>query len=102
MNRGPRKPRGERSTPAGEHRPVLLEAVLVALDPRPGQVIVDATVGWAGHAFELLSRIGPTGRLIGIDFDADNLPRARARLDAAGFPFALHQGNFAGLPNILA
>jgi 16S rRNA (cytosine1402-N4)-methyltransferase len=102
MNRGPRKPRGERSTPAGEHRPVLLEAVLAALDPRPGQMIVDATIGWAGHAVELLSRVGPTGRVIGIDFDRDNLPRARERLEAVGFPFALHQGNFAGLQSLLA
>src|SRR5206468_11475851 len=55
-----------------------------------------------GHAVELLRRVGPQGRLIGIDFDPDNLPRARERLEAVGFPFALHQGNFAGLPAPLA
>jgi len=93
--------RGTRSTPSGQHRPVLLNEVLAALDPQPGQVIVDCTVGWAGHAAELLRRAGSTGRLIGIDFDADNLPRARERLEAVGFPFTLHHGNFAGLPAIL-
>jgi 16S rRNA (cytosine1402-N4)-methyltransferase len=81
---------------------VLLDEVLAALAPRPGEVAVDCTVGWAGHAAELLHRVGPGGRLIGLDFDAENLPRARERLDAVGFPFALHHGNFAGLPAVLA
>jgi 16S rRNA (cytosine1402-N4)-methyltransferase len=79
----------------------LLDEVLAALDPQFGQIVVDCTVGWAGHAVELLRRIGPQGRLIGIDFDADNLPRARERLEAVGFPYSLHQGNFAGLAAIL-
>jgi 16S rRNA (cytosine1402-N4)-methyltransferase len=91
-----------RSTPAGEHRPVLLCEVLTSLNPQPGQKVVDCTVGWAGHAAELLGRLGPEGRLLGIDLDADNLPRARERLEAVGFPFHLHQGNFAGVPAILA
>jgi 16S rRNA (cytosine1402-N4)-methyltransferase len=85
----------------GEHRPVLLEGVLTVLNPRPGQVVVDCTVGWAGHAVELLRRIGTEGRLIGLDLDGENLPRARERLTAVGYPFALHHGNFAGLPAIL-
>jgi 16S rRNA (cytosine1402-N4)-methyltransferase len=91
-----------RSTPAGEHRPVMLDEVLHILDPQPGHVVVDCTLGWGGHAVELLKRIGPTGKLIGIDFDADNLPRARERLEAVGHPFELHHGNFAGLPALLA
>jgi 16S rRNA (cytosine1402-N4)-methyltransferase len=102
MKRHPHPSRGRRSTPQGEHRPVLLAEVLAALDPQPGQVVVDATIGWAGHAVELLRHVGPSGRLVGFDFDADNLPHARARLEALGCPFSLHQGNFAGLPTILA
>jgi 16S rRNA (cytosine1402-N4)-methyltransferase len=94
--------RRQRSTPAGEHRPVLLEEVVATLRPRPGDVAVDCTVGWGGHAVELLRRVGPQGRLIGIDLDPDNLPQARERLEAVGFPFALHAGNFAGLPAVLA
>jgi 16S rRNA (cytosine1402-N4)-methyltransferase len=94
--------RGQRSTPAGQHRPVLLSEVLAVLAPQPGEVAVDCTVGWAGHAVELLRRVGPQGWLLGIDFDAQNLPVARERLEAVGFPFTLHQGNFAGLPAILA
>jgi 16S rRNA (cytosine1402-N4)-methyltransferase len=76
--------------------------VLACLHPRPGDTVVDCTVGWAGHAFELLRRVGPGGRLLGIDADSENLPRARERLEAAGCPFALHHGNFAGIVNLLA
>jgi 16S rRNA (cytosine1402-N4)-methyltransferase len=95
-------PRGPRSTPAGEHRPVLLDELLEILTPRPGELAVDCTVGWAGHAVELLRRVGPAGRLIGIDFDADNLPHARTRLETVGGAFSLHHGNFAALQSVLA
>jgi 16S rRNA (cytosine1402-N4)-methyltransferase len=94
--------RGRRSTPAGEHLAVLLEEVLAVLSPRSGEVVVDGTVGWAGHAAELLRRVGPGGLLIGFDLDADNLPRAEARLREIGHPFRLRHGNFAGLPHALA
>ncbi|MCI0683497.1 MAG: 16S rRNA (cytosine(1402)-N(4))-methyltransferase RsmH [Gemmataceae bacterium] len=91
----------KRSTPPGEHQPVLLDAVLEVLEPRPGQIAVDCTVGWAGHSVEILRRLGPGGLLIGLDWDADNLPKACARLEAVGHPFRLEQANFAGLPTVL-
>jgi 16S rRNA (cytosine1402-N4)-methyltransferase len=93
--------RGRRSTPEGEHRAVLLDAVLAVLAPQPGDVAVDCTLGWAGHAVELLSHVGSTGLLIGMDLDASNLPRARERLTQVGHPFHLHHLNFAGLPQAL-
>jgi 16S rRNA (cytosine1402-N4)-methyltransferase len=96
------KPRNRRSTPPGEHRPVLLDEALETLDIAAGAVVVDCTVGGAGHAVELLRRAGPTGRLIGLDLDPENLPRARERLAAVGFPFSLHASNFAALPAVLA
>ena len=94
--------RPRRSTPAGQHRPVLLEQVLAALDVRAGDVVVDCTAGWAGHSCELLRRAGPTGRLVALDLDAENLPRARQRLEEVGFPFSVHHGNFAGVATVLA
>jgi 16S rRNA (cytosine1402-N4)-methyltransferase len=80
----------------------MLAEVLAALGPQPGEVAVDCTVGRAGHAAELLRRVGPTGRLIGLDLDPENLPGARAKLEPIGLPFALHHANFAGLPAVLA
>jgi 16S rRNA (cytosine1402-N4)-methyltransferase len=97
-----RRPAPRRSTPAGEHRPVLLNPVLTALAPQPGEVAVDCTLGHAGHARALLERVGPTGRLIGLDWDGDQLPRARAVLEPLGLPFSTHQTNFAGLATVLA
>jgi 16S rRNA (cytosine1402-N4)-methyltransferase len=94
--------RRRRSTPAGEHRAVLLDEVLAALDPQSGQAVVDCTLGWAGHAAELLRRVGPTGRLLGLDLDADNLPKARERLESVGHPFSVYHGNFAGVALLLA
>ena len=73
--------------------------VLDALRLRPGQTVVDCTVGLGGHAALLLDRVGPGGRLIGTDFDPANLDRARSKL--AG-PVELHQSNFAALPAVLA
>jgi 16S rRNA (cytosine1402-N4)-methyltransferase len=94
--------RRPRSTPPGQHRPVLLDEVLAALDVREGAVVVDCTTGWAGHAAELLRRVGPTGRLIALDADADNLAHARARLGEIGHPFSAHHANFAALDSVLA
>src|SRR5262245_504463 len=90
-----------RSTPAGEHRAVLLNEVLACLDPKPGDIVLDATVGWAGHAVELLKRVGPSGLLIGLDLDPQNISRAWDRLKPLGLPFHLHQCNFAGLLGVM-
>ena len=51
------------------HVPVLAGELIEALDPRPGQVAIDATVGGGGHARLIADRIGPAGTLIGIDRD---------------------------------
>jgi 16S rRNA (cytosine1402-N4)-methyltransferase len=81
-----------------------MNAVLRALAPKPGQTIVDCTVGLGGHSAALLERVAPTGRLIGIDFDPANLAIARAKLLAVdGRPrFDLVHNNFAALQTVLA
>lgn len=94
--------RGRRSTPPGAHRPVMLDEVLAILDPRPGEVAVDCTLGFAGHSAELLRRVGPTGKLIALDLDAANLLPAREKLAAISSSFELHHANFAGFPAALA
>src|SRR5687768_8270422 len=94
--------RVRRSTAAGGHRPVLLAEVLAALDPRPGQTVVDCTLGFAGHAVELLKRVSPDGLLIATDLDPGNIEPARAKLEEVGGLFALHHSNFAGLTGVLA
>jgi 16S rRNA (cytosine1402-N4)-methyltransferase len=91
-----------RSTPAGAHRPVMLDEVLAVLDPRPGEVVVDCTLGYARHAVDLFRRVLPDGRLIAFDLDPANLLPAREKLAAIGPSFSLHHDNFAGFPAALA
>jgi 16S rRNA (cytosine1402-N4)-methyltransferase len=62
------------------HVPVMLDEVLALLLLRPGSVVVDGTVGLAGHAMEFAKRIAPGGTLVGFDWDQKMLDRARARL----------------------
>ncbi|MBO8126023.1 MAG: 16S rRNA (cytosine(1402)-N(4))-methyltransferase RsmH [Firmicutes bacterium] len=63
------------------HRPVLLEETVDALEPRPGGVYVDCTLGAGGHSQLLLERSAPTGTVVGIDQDSRALKLAAGRLD---------------------
>lgn len=85
--------------PTARHVPVLPAEVLHWLDPRPGQTIVDCTVGAGGHARLIAERLGPTGRLIGLDQDPAMLELARPRL--AGLPVTLVHAAFDQLADVL-
>jgi 16S rRNA (cytosine1402-N4)-methyltransferase len=79
--------------------------ILEVLSPQPGQIAVDCTLGFGGHAEQLLGRLQPGGRLLGLDADPLELPKTETRLRALGFgpdTFTVHRSNFAGLPQILA
>lgn len=91
-------------TPAGMHRPICVREILEILDPKPGETGLDATLGFGGHAEEILKRMGLAGRLFGIDVDPLELPRTEARLRALGFSEAvliLRRMNFAGIRGLL-
>ena len=92
-------------TPAGTHRPILVREILRVLAPKPGEIVVDCTLGYGGHARELLAAVQPGGRLIGIETDPIELPKTEARLRALGFPpeaIVVGRMNFAGLSRFLA
>jgi len=91
-------------TPASAHRPIMVAEILDALAPKPGDIAVDCTLGYGGHAREILALIQPGGRLIGLDRDPVELPKTRERLAGLGFgpeKFTAYHSNFAGLPKIL-
>src|SRR5437588_152687 len=90
---------GPAASPEPHHVAVLPAEVLQALAPTPGQIVVDATVGAGGHARLLAERLGPTGRLIGLDRDAAMLDLTRPRLE--GLPITLVQANFDQLRQVL-
>jgi 16S rRNA (cytosine1402-N4)-methyltransferase len=92
-------------TPAGSHRPIMVNEVLAVLEPQPGEIGVDATLGYGGHAREILPLLQPSGRLLGLDADPIELPKTEARLRGLGFEektFSAHRTNFAGLAQLLA
>lgn len=67
-------------TPVGSHRPICKEEIMQILDPRPGQIFVDATLGYGGHSQEILKKIQPQGHLISLDQDSIERPKAEKRL----------------------
>ena len=92
-------------TPAGTHRPIMVREIMEVLAPQPGEIAVDGTLGYGGHAREILAAIQPGGRLIGLDADPIELPKTEARLRALGFPaesLLVRRMNFAGLAQLLA
>lgn len=92
-------------TPAGMHVPIMVPQILAVLLPRPGAFAIDCTLGYGGHAGEILARLQPGGRLLGLDVDPLEQPRTAARLQAQGFgpdTLLIRRSNFAGLPRILA
>lgn len=67
-----------------EHKSVLLYETVDSLNIQPDGIYVDGTLGGGGHAYEVLKRLGPKGRLIGIDQDADAIQAASGRLKEYG------------------
>ncbi len=83
------------------HTPVLVAPVLELLDPRPGEIVVDATLGLAGHALRFISAIGSEGQFVGVDVDALNLEAAGERLSDAPCKVVVVRDNFARIDAVL-
>lgn len=82
------------------HVPVLPAEVVEALQLKPGDVVVDGTLGGGGHTRLLASEVGPKGCVIGLDRDAG--PVETAETWAAGMPVAVAQCNYADAAEVLA
>src|SRR5665648_661376 len=82
------------------HIPVLLAEVTQHLKLKDGAIIVDCTLGGAGHAIRVAELIAPTGILVGIDQDDAALAAARATLPL-GQQAVLLKGNFGQLDDLL-
>ncbi|MCD4832054.1 MAG: 16S rRNA (cytosine(1402)-N(4))-methyltransferase RsmH [Anaerohalosphaeraceae bacterium] len=93
--------RARGKTPAGTHIPVLTDEIIAFLKPSPGSIVVDCTLGYGGHAKQLIKRIGPDGLLIGIDRDGDELKKTRKRFSKAKAKISFHHSNFAGVSKII-
>ena len=80
-----------------KHTPVLLHEVIKYLEFMPGQVVVDGTLGFAGHAKLICEQLGPTGVYVGIDEDSGALLEAERLLSSTAPKLILKQGNFRDL-----
>ncbi|MEQ1877544.1 MAG: 16S rRNA (cytosine(1402)-N(4))-methyltransferase RsmH [Bdellovibrionia bacterium] len=72
-------------TAAGTHRPIMVSEILEILNPRPGDTVLDATLGYGGHTRALLEKVRPGGRVIALDQDPIERPKTEERLRTAGF-----------------
>ena len=99
------KVRASGKTPAGQHVPIMVREIMQVLLPRPGERALDCTLGYGGHAGELLKAIQPDGCLLALDQDPIEIEKTEARLRAQGFPadsLRVKRINFAGMRRVLA
>ena len=83
------------------HISVLLNDVLKALDPQPGEFFIDGTLGAGGHAKAVLEKIKSRGTLLGLDWDQRNLEDFRRENPEMKGKLILIHENYANLPEIL-
>ncbi|HRX84394.1 MAG TPA: 16S rRNA (cytosine(1402)-N(4))-methyltransferase RsmH [Phycisphaerae bacterium] len=88
--------------PTREHVPVLVDEVAQLLAVKPGDIILDCTVGLGGHARMLAEAAGESGLLIGMDVDESNLQSASQRLEGCACRVRLFRSNFARADEVLA
>ncbi len=87
-------------TPAGMHRSICVNEIMDFLNVQPGQVGMDATLGYGGHSLEILIALNHQGKLYATDVDPLELPRTKERLEKQGFGEAdvvIKKLNFAGI-----
>ena len=90
-------------TPAGMHRSICVNEIMEFLKIVPGQIGLDATLGYGGHSLEILNQLLPGGHLFAIDVDPFELPRTRDRLASLGYGaeiLTIQKMNFSDIDQI--
>ena len=82
------------------HKSVLLYETVGSLNIKPGGIYVDGTLGGGGHAYEVCKRLG-SGRLIGIDQDADAIQAAGRRLAPFKDKVTIVRSNYRSMAAVL-
>ncbi len=76
------------------HIPVLLKEIIETVDPKPGENLVDGTIGGGSHAEAILKKTSPDGKLLGIDLDFEALAESKRKLEEYSSRIILEKGNF--------
>ena len=79
------------------HYSVLLNETIENLNIKPDGIYVDGTLGGGGHSYQVASRLGEGGRLIGIDQDKDAIKAASARLAEFGDKITIIRSNYSNM-----
>lgn len=90
-------------TPAGMHRPICVEEILDFFDIRPGQIGLDATLGYGGHARRMLEALQGQGHLYATDVDPIESEKTKVRLESLGYGpeiLTVRRMNFADLDQV--
>lgn len=93
--------KGSGKSNSSYHTPVMTGEVLRFLNPGPGKIIVDATLGGGGHAEAIIKYLLPGGKLIGIDCDSQAIDASQLRLTLFQEAFQPIKGNFYHLQSLL-
>ena len=84
-----------------KHTSVLLEETIENLRVKPDGIYIDGTLGGGGHSYEVASKLGEKGKLIGIDRDEDAIRAAGERLEEFGSKVVIIRDNYCNIKNIL-
>lgn len=73
------------STPAGMHISICVNEILDFLKIKPGQIGLDATLGYGGHTRRMLECLNGEGHIYALDVDSIEIVKTKKRLEDAGF-----------------
>lgn len=90
-------------TPAGMHLSIMVNEILEFLDIQPGQIGLDATLGYGGHTRRMLEKLRGQGHMYATDVDPIESEKTKARLEALGYGpeiLTIRRMNFADLDQV--
>ncbi len=87
--------------PLSQHIPIMVEEIIRELQLTPDALILDATVGGGGHTQAFLDATAPTGKVLGMDWDAQALKRTEKKLAQNKKRYILQQGNYRDAQEIM-
>ncbi|WMC93059.1 16S rRNA (cytosine(1402)-N(4))-methyltransferase RsmH [Kineothrix sp. MB12-C1] len=93
------------NTPAGMHRSICVQEIMDFLQITPGQIGLDATLGYGGHTLEMLKCLDSKGHLYATDVDSIELPRTKERLESLGYGpeiLTIKQTNYSNIDQIIS
>ena len=92
------------STPVGMHIPIMVNEILEFLQIQPGQIGLDATLGYGGHTSRMLERLESKGHIYALDVDSIEMEKTRQRLENMGYGpeiLTIRKLNFANIDQIV-